>query len=163
MFDSLIANAAAVHQVPASWIRAVIEVESNWNPRAYNGSDPGGGAYGLMQILGSTARGLGYDGDFQNLFEPALNIDLGAQLLAELRGRFGDDFRRVYSAYNSGRPDLWQTSTQVAANVSKAMAALSNWIESEVSEISSAAAAGEGPSLANVLLVGGLLWLLFRR
>jgi soluble lytic murein transglycosylase-like protein len=125
MFDDFISASAAKWNVPPEWIYAVIETESGWDPNAYNAGDPDG-ARGLMQIIGPTARALGIS-DLNSLFDPATNIDLGTKLLGLLRTRYGDDFQRVYSAYNSGNPDLWQTSTQVAAHVANALANLAKW------------------------------------
>lgn len=127
MFDSFISEASARYRVPEAWIRAVIEVESGWNPEAYNPNDPTG-AWGLMQLLYRTAQGLGYEGDPTGLFDPETNIDLGAKLLGQLRIQYGDDFRRIYSAYNSGNPDLWETSTQVYNNVMRALEALQAYL-----------------------------------
>jgi len=125
MFDAEIAAASAAYNVPVAWIQAVIQTESSWNRLAYR-AEPAihDASYGLMQLLYSTAQGLGYTGPVQGLYDPATNIDLGAKLLGQLRQSYGEDFRRVYSAYNSGKPDLWQTSEQVASNVARALAAL---------------------------------------
>ena len=128
MFDEEIAGASSRYVVPPEWIKAVIQVESNWDPNAVNLSDPGGGAWGLMQLLLTTARGLGYTGTAQGLLDPAMNIEYGTRLLAQLKTQYGTDFRRIYSAYNSGNPDLWQTSTEVYANVMEAMDALQLYI-----------------------------------
>lgn len=153
MFDGEIEVAAARYNVPSSWVRAVIETESSWNPNAHNASDPTG-AYGLMQILYRTAQALGYSGPPEGLYDPALNIDLGTKLLGQLRQSYGDDFRRVYSAYNSGKPDLWQTSTQVATNVGRALTALEKWVTEEVTAIT-ASPANTGVALLVALV---LLW-----
>lgn len=133
MFDNEIQQASQTHQVPVSWIQAVIETESSWNTKAYR-AEPriNDASYGLMQLLYKTAAGLGYTGTPQGLYDPATNIELGTKLLAQLRAQHGDDFRRVYSAYNSGSPDMWQRSTQVAANVARAVDNLSKWVSSEV-------------------------------
>lgn len=120
MFDTLIATSAARWGVSENWIKAVIQVESAWDPNAVNPADP---SYGLMQISKATAKGYGVT-DVSLLLDPAFNIDLGTHLLSDLMESYGDDFRRVYSAYNSGDPDLWETSAQVAANVARAVAAL---------------------------------------
>lgn len=128
MFDAEIAGAASRYAVPPEWIKAVIEVESQWNPDAVNLSDPGGGAWGLMQLLLTTARGLGYTGTAQGLLDPGVNIEYGTRLLAQLKTQYGTDFRRIYSAYNSGNPDLWETSTEVYNNVMAAMDALGMFI-----------------------------------
>jgi len=127
-YDVEIERAAARWGVPESWILAVIEVESAFNAGAYRyEAKLNDASYGLMQLLYSTARGLGYTGSPEGLFDPAVNIDYGAKLLAQLRDRFGADFERVYSAYNSGRPDLYLTSDEVWNHVQRAMAALEHY------------------------------------
>lgn len=139
MFDTEIQSAASAWNVPVSWIQAVIEVESSWNPKAYRAEpDQGDASFGLMQLLGKTAASLGYTGTAEGLYEPSTNISLGAELLSQLRAKYGDDFRRVYSAYNSGRPDLWKYSTQVAANVARALAALVRYSSETVTSSGSA-------------------------
>src|SRR6185436_19757705 len=124
-WNSIVTQAANDWGVPAEWIKAVIEVESSGNPNAYNPADPGG-ARGLMQIIASTARAYGVE-DLAELFDPVVNIAVGTHLLSDLRRRYGDDFRRVYSAYNSGGPDKWTWSEQVAANVARALSALEGY------------------------------------
>ncbi len=124
MFDAIINTASQTWNVPAQWIRAVIQVESSWNPDAYNPNDP---SRGLMAITDSTGRLYGVVNP-DDLFDPATNVDVGTHLLSDLRAKYGDDFRAVYSAYNSGSPTLWQTSAQVAANVARALAALADQV-----------------------------------
>lgn len=153
MFDSEISSAAYSYSVPESWIRAVIQVESNWNPNAFNPNDPGG-SRGLMQISGPTAHAYGVT-DLDQLFDPLYNISIGSRILSDLRSRFGDDFRAVYSAYNSGSGTLWQTSAQVADHVSKALAALANWTDTAVDW------AENNPAVVQTAAVGGsvLFWI----
>lgn len=155
MFDAEIATSSRRWAVPESWIRAVIETESSWNPKAYR-EEPriNDASYGLMQLLYRTALGLGFTGTSSQLYDPATNIDLGTKLLGQLRQQHGDDFRRVYSAYNSGNPDLWQRSKEVAAHVARAVENLTKWLSTEVSEF--AAAPESGPLVGLVVLV--LLW-----
>jgi soluble lytic murein transglycosylase-like protein len=158
MFDDLIRQAAAKWNVPEAWINAVIDVESSFQSDAYRAEPQiNDASYGLMQLLYGTAQRLGYAGSPDGLYDPATNIDLGSQLLGQLRASYGDDFRRVYSAYNSGKPDLWQTSSQVAANVGRALAALETYVTSSVQTLvqSSDTAANSG-SLA-ALLIGILV------
>jgi soluble lytic murein transglycosylase-like protein len=151
MYEDLIAQASAFYSVPVEWIQAVIETESSWNPNAYRyEAKIKDASYGLMQVLGKTAVGLGFEGDVNNdLYDPATNIDLGAHDLAQLRKSYGDDFRRVYSAYNSGKPDLWETSAEVGANVERALANLAKW--------TSDSGAGAGVLL---VLIGITIWFL---
>lgn len=122
MFESQIEASASTWDVLPTWIQAVIDVESDWNPEAYNVNDPGG-AYGLMQITGATAGLYGVT-DLNSLFDPAINIDLGSHILHDLIASYGSDPRNVYSAYNSGDPEKWKTNGTVAANVQRFMDAL---------------------------------------
>lgn len=121
-FEGDIVGSATLYNVPASWVRAVIMTESSGDPNAYRAEPQiNDGSYGLMQLLLRTARGLGYAGTTAGLYDPATNIDLGTKLLRDLRRSYGTNFERVYSAYNSGNPDRYRTSTQVAANVARAV------------------------------------------
>lgn len=160
MFDSAIQQAAVKWQVPEVWIRAVIDTESSWDPNAYRAEPQiNDASYGLMQLLVRTARNLGFTGDAEDLYEPGLNIDLGTKLLSDLRSRYGDDFRRIYSAYNSGKPDAYLTSTQVAKNVTRAVAALERYL----SEAVTAVTASPVTSGVGLLLFGVLLWAWVKR
>jgi soluble lytic murein transglycosylase-like protein len=153
MFDDLIQSAAAVNAVPESWIRATIDVESAWNPDAYRAEPKiNDGSYGLMQLLERTARNLGFTGDVAELFDPATNIEWGAKLLGDLRRRYGDDFRLVYSAYNSGNPNLWQSSPEVAAHVERALIALEKYVVASVETVTG------GQTVIGALVVLVLLW-----
>lgn len=127
IYDALVATAAGKYQVPAEWIKAVIGAESSFDPNVADRweSKVSEYAYGPMQILLSTARGLGFTGTGAQLRQPAANIDVGAAYLARLRSQLGEDFRRIYSAYNSGNADRWETSSQVRANVERAL----GWLE----------------------------------
>jgi soluble lytic murein transglycosylase-like protein len=138
MFDSIVAKYSAQFEIPASWIEAVIITESSGDPAAYRFEPKlNEASYGLMQLLLSTARGLGFTGRAEELYDPDTNIYFGTKLLADLKRRYGTDLRRIYSAYNSGRPDLYLTSSQVAANVQRF---LRNFTEEPIA----AAAAGGG-------------------
>lgn len=156
MFDDEIRASSVRHRIPEAWIRATIATESNWDPRAFRAEPQiGDASRGLMQLLERTARGLGYRGDVDGLFDPETNIDLGTKLLAQLRARWGDDVRRIYSAYNSGRPDRWETSDQVRANVERFVRNLERVLREEP------LVALGGSAGALVLLV--LLWYWARR
>jgi soluble lytic murein transglycosylase-like protein len=157
-FDSLISASSARWGVPFQWVKAVIGTESNFNPGAYR-AEPriGDASYGLMQLLSQTARGLGWSGDdADELFDPVLNIELGTKLLADLRARYGADFRRIYSAYNSGRPDLWETSSQVRHNVDRAL----DWLDRVMAEHPEAVATAAG---AGLLVIGFLIFFFMRK
>lgn len=62
-------------------------------------------SWGLMQVMGATARGLGYAGPFLSaLADPALGLDYGCKLLASLRDRHlaAHGWPGVVAAYNAG-------------------------------------------------------------
>ncbi len=93
-FSREIAEAAARHAVPERLLRAVIQAESGFNPRAVSRR----GARGLMQLMPETAGMLGV----RNSFDPGENIDAGARHLRALLGRFRNNLRLTLAAYNAG-------------------------------------------------------------
>jgi len=93
-FDDHIRNAAERHGLPVSLLKAVMAVESNFNPRAVSEK----GASGLMQLMPATARDMSVD----DIFDPAQNIDGGARYLRYLHDQFGNDLQKVLAAYNAG-------------------------------------------------------------
>ncbi|HNQ49499.1 MAG TPA: lytic transglycosylase domain-containing protein [Hydrogenophilus thermoluteolus] len=103
-YDAIISRAAARHQVPPAIIKAVAAVESSFNRKAIR-EEPqiADRSRGLMQMLERTARGLGFRGRLDDLYDPTVSLDLGAQLLAELFERYGN-WTDALAAYNGGRP-----------------------------------------------------------
>jgi soluble lytic murein transglycosylase-like protein len=91
-FDALIEKYANLHQVEAAIVRAIIETESAYNPRALSYK----GAIGLMQLMPTTARELGV-----NPFEPEQNIEGGVRYFSQLLKMFGG-LELALIAYNGG-------------------------------------------------------------
>jgi soluble lytic murein transglycosylase-like protein len=60
-------------------------------------------SYGLMQLLGSSARDLGFEGPLPSLHQPEIGIEWGCKKLAQLEKRYpiGSD---SIAAYNTGSP-----------------------------------------------------------
>ena len=93
-YDPMIERAARSASLRPELVRAVIVVESAFNPRAVSKR----GAMGLMQLRPSTARRYGVS----NAFDPEQNITAGAHYLRDLLARFGNNLELTLAAYNAG-------------------------------------------------------------
>ena len=92
-YDSLIETYAAKYGVDATLVRAVIQVESDFNPQCVSHK----GARGLMQLMPGTAKQYGVT----EIHDPEQNIRAGIRHLAYLLELFGDQ-PRALAAYNAG-------------------------------------------------------------
>lgn len=145
-FDDLISKWAGYFGVPFEWVKAVIATESSFYAKAYR-AEPriNDGSYGLMQLLNRTAVSLGYSGDPAGLFDPDTNIKYGTKLLAQLQASYGDNFSKVYSAYNSGNANAYTTNPLVASNVSRAIGYLGQVIDEVKKKSKASPVAISGP------------------
>jgi soluble lytic murein transglycosylase-like protein len=87
--------AATRHNVDPELVRAVIKVESNFNPRAVSRK----GAMGLMQLMPDTVRSL----NVAHPFDPTENVDAGVRHLRKLLDTNDGDVARSLAAYNAGQ------------------------------------------------------------
>ncbi len=90
----LVYTLARQYDIDAQLVRAIITVESNFNPWAISRA----GAQGLMQLMPATAAHYGVT----DPFDPKANIEGGMRLLKDLWRRYRGDIRRVLAAYNAG-------------------------------------------------------------
>jgi soluble lytic murein transglycosylase-like protein len=93
-FENIIKTASRRYGVEEGLIKAVIKMESNFNPTAVSRA----GAQGLMQLMPSTAAGLGV----KNSFDPEQNIMAGTRFLRDLLDKYGNDLDSALAAYNWG-------------------------------------------------------------
>lgn len=93
-FDDVIDEHASRQGVRKDLVRAVIQVESGFNPRAISNK----GAMGLMQLMPATARELGV----RNPMDPSENVRGGVAYLRQLLDRYNGDERLALAAYNAG-------------------------------------------------------------
>ena len=92
VYGELIAAAAQTHGVDPILVQALIQVESNYKPRAKSTK----GAMGLMQLMPATAR----EYKVRNAYDPKSNIDAGVRKLKSLIDKWGLDL--ALAAYNAG-------------------------------------------------------------
>ncbi|AOP43896.1 transglycosylase SLT domain-containing protein [Edwardsiella piscicida] len=118
-YDGIIQTAAAQYNLDPKLIKAIIQVESSYNPRAVSPSN----AIGLMQIKadGAGCDAYRYQGkrgcpDSDDLYDPVTNIRLGAAYLSALQNQqlywINDPLTRRYAtevAYANGAGALLRT------------------------------------------------------
>lgn len=100
VYDGHIRAMSRRYGVDPALVKAVIQVESNFNPTAVSSA----GARGLMQLMPGTAAR--YDLGIQQLFSPGLNIEAGVQHLAYLKTLFPNNVDFVLAAYNAGEQNV---------------------------------------------------------
>jgi soluble lytic murein transglycosylase-like protein len=93
-YDAAINEHARRQGVAEDLVRAVIQVESAFNPNAVSNK----GAMGLMQLMPATAEELGVT----NPFDPEQNIRGGVKYLKQLLNRYDQKVELALAAYNAG-------------------------------------------------------------
>lgn len=93
-FDEYIQQASALYHIPVTLIRAVVQVESDFDPRVVSRA----GAQGLMQLMPSVSRGMGVT----DPFDPRQNIFGGTRFLRVLANAFAGDLVLTISGYHAG-------------------------------------------------------------
>lgn len=93
-FDHIITKASERHGVSFPLLKAIIKVESNFNPKAVSKK----GAKGLMQLMPENIRSL----KVKDPFDPVENIMGGAKYIRKLLDRFDGELQLSLAAYNAG-------------------------------------------------------------
>lgn len=101
-----VAPIAAKFGLPPEGIEAQICQESAGNPRAFRQEPNGWTGIGLLQITHPSLKGGHSDAE---LFDPALNIEIGARYTADLARKYRTpeglpDWPRVFASFNAGSP-----------------------------------------------------------
>jgi soluble lytic murein transglycosylase-like protein len=104
-YDGVIKGAAEGATIEAQLVRAVIVVESGFNPRAVSKK----GAIGLMQLQPATAKRYGV----KNIYDPGENVRAGAHYLSDLLVRFDSNMELALAAYNAGEEAVERYGRQV--------------------------------------------------
>jgi hypothetical protein len=93
-YADMISAAAQTYGVDPVLVQALIQVESNYNPRSRSSR----GAMGLMQLMPAVAR----EYNVRNAYDPAANIDAGVRKLKSLLESMKGDLSLALAAYNAG-------------------------------------------------------------
>jgi len=93
----LVTTKAQKNNVPIPLAHAVVAVESQYDPKAFNQ-----GSYGIGQIRCGTARGLGFNGKCQQLFDPSINLDYAMIYLRMALDATNENWCHAATLYNEG-------------------------------------------------------------
>lgn len=101
-FDEEIQTAAKRFNVDPDFMKSIIRQESAFHPGARSPVD----AIGLMQVMPEVARSKQKDtgievSHFEQLFDPFINVTIGASLISDLRNKYQDQFILMTASYNA--------------------------------------------------------------
>jgi soluble lytic murein transglycosylase-like protein len=99
-YDRLIRRVANQYDVDFALVKAVMHVESGFNPYAKSNK----GALGLMQLLPTTAQRYGID----DVYDPVSNVIAGVRHLKYLLTMFNDKQKLALAAYNAGENAVYR-------------------------------------------------------
>ncbi len=95
-YSAMFVEVGRRYSLSPRFLASVAQAESNFEPWARSNK----GAIGLMQVMPATAERFGVDPD--QLYDPLISLDVGAQFLSHLRRRYDGDVALMLAAYNAG-------------------------------------------------------------
>lgn len=98
LYNPIILEAANLHEVDLTMIKAIIMAESGFNRKSQSKQ----GAGGLMQLMPRTAKALGV----KDIFNPHENIHAGVRYYKTLLNHFNGDEKLALAAYNAGAKNV---------------------------------------------------------
>ena len=104
-YDAHIMEASQLYKLPVPLLRAVIKVESDYDPRVVSSM----GARGLMQLMPAVVKDMGV----RSVHEPRDNILGGARLLRVLANRYKGDLVLTIAGYHAGMGSIAKFNNQV--------------------------------------------------
>ncbi|MFO1324517.1 MAG: lytic transglycosylase domain-containing protein [Burkholderiales bacterium] len=113
-YEPLIARYAKQYRLDAALVKAVVAVESAFEPLAISPK----GAIGLMQVIPDTGARYGLADDArktiaQKLLDPTTNISIGTRYLRDLLELFANDLNLALAAYNAGEATVARYDNRV--------------------------------------------------
>lgn len=93
-FSTALSRISSEHGVPPKLVQAIIQVESEGNPKAVSRK----GAMGLMQLMPSVLKAY----QVEDPFDPLANVEAGVRHLKYLLQEFSGNLSLALAAYNAG-------------------------------------------------------------
>lgn len=93
-YDAIILNTSRKYALEPALIRAIVKVESDFDPIAVSRA----GALGLMQLMPQTAKEM----KVKNPFDPRENVEGGVKYFKKMWETFDGDIILSLAAYNAG-------------------------------------------------------------
>jgi len=117
LYNAEILRASVESGTPYSVLKGFIALESAFDAKAYRyEAHINDASYGLAQILVRTARGVGFQGEPAELFDPYKSVLYGGKFIRQLSAKYPDVLDLI-AAYNAGFPRKIRQTTQYIADL----------------------------------------------
>ena len=117
LYNHEMLQASQEEGVPVSVMKGFFALESQFEAKSYKfEAHLNDASYGISQILFNTAKGLGYTGTPEGLYDPYTSAKYGARFMANLHKKYPNDFDMI-SAYNAGYPRPAAKTTPIIVGI----------------------------------------------